>query len=74
MKPTYIVIGIAVIAAIAGVAVLSASGPDFDAIIANKDCNAAGKLTDADSAKATAQQSIQIGALLTACLISGGNP
>lgn len=69
MKPTYVILGIAVVAVIAGVAVLSSSGPDFDTIIANKDCNAAGKLTSADEEKATAQQQIAIGTLLIECNI-----
>lgn len=58
MKPTYIVVGMAA---------FSTSSPDYDAMLANKDCAAAGKLTSADEEKATSKQQLGIASLLLKC-------
>lgn len=68
-----------VVAVVAGIAVTAAvlllaggaAGPDLDAILEDGDCEAAGRLTDADMEKATANQQIGISFLLAACMIGG---
>ena len=64
-------IGIAAII-IVGVAVgvVLSQTPDFDAIIENKDCNAAMGLTEKQLEKATVQQQLAMGVLLAGCLLS----
>ena len=64
-------IGIAAII-IVGVAVgvVLSQTPDFDAIIENKDCNAAMGLTEEQFEKATVQQQLAMGVLLAGCLLS----
>ena len=64
-------IGIAAII-IVGVAVgvVLSQTPDFDAIIENKDCNAAMGLTEEQLEKAMVQQQLAMGVLLAGCLLS----
>lgn len=64
-------IGIAAII-IVGVAVgvVLSQTPDFDAIIENKDCNAAMGLTEEQLEKATVKQQFAITLLATGCLLS----
>lgn len=74
MKPIYLVGGVAAAGIIVAVVVLGVLPPDLDAIIENKDCDAALKLTDADLEKANAEQQIGIGLLLTGCILQGFGP
>ena len=64
-------IGIAAII-IVGVAVgvVLSQTPDFDAIIENKDCNAALGLTEEQLEKATVQQQFAIGILTGGCIFA----
>ena len=70
MSP-YIAIGIIALIAVGASAVILGTAPDIDAIIQNGDCEAAGKLTDADMSSATANQQIKIAALLGSCMFGG---
>lgn len=75
MKPIYIAGG-SIACAIAITIVLAitlTSEPDFDAIIANKDCNAAIKLTGDDKAKATFEQEFKIDLVIVSCIFTEGN-
>ena len=73
MNKIAIVIPIVIVIAIGvGVATLSvSSGPDLDKIIQDQDCEAALQLSDADMEKATGEQQLSIGIMLTACFLNG---
>ena len=59
---------VAIVVIIAVVAVISASsGPDLDAIIENRDCDAVRALTDSDVANATAEQQLKLTVLIAQC-------
>ena len=71
MNKIIIIVPIVILAAI-GVGVMSiASGPDLDKIIQDRDCSAAMALTDGDMEKATAEQQIKIGLMMTTCILTG---
>lgn len=70
MKPTYIVIGIAVVAVVIA-AVALASAPDIDAIIADKDCGRAMALGDHNLVGLSNKQTAQIISLVAECTLKG---
>ena len=61
---------VAIVVIIAVVAVISASsGPNLDAIIENRDCDAVRALTDSDVENATADQQLKLTVLLGQCVL-----
>ena len=66
-KKIIIGIGAIVVIGIAVGVIASSQTPDFDAIIENKDCDAALKLTEEQLEKATLQQQLGITALALPC-------
>ena len=73
MKVLFVVAGIAAAAGIAIAVVFMPSGPDFDAIITNKDCDAVMALTDRQMEEATINQQAGLALLITACLFAPDN-
>ena len=71
MNKIVIIVPIVILAAIAVGVMSIASGPDLDKIIQDKDCAAALSLTDADMEKATSEQQIKIGLMMTPCILTG---
>ena len=66
-------IAVAVVAVVIVVAVVASGGlgPNLDAIIENKDCDAALALTEEQLESGTIKQQAQIGILLGTCVFGG---
>ena len=69
-KKIVIGIGAIVVIGIAVGVIASSQTPDFDAIIENKDCDAALGITEEQLEKATFQQQLGIGVLAAGCILS----
>ena len=65
--------GIVVVVGIIVAVALSTATPDFDTIIANRDCDAALKISEEQVSNAGVEQAFKMELFMTGCILSGGN-